>query len=625
MRVRSFGVNNYKSFSASDHVELEAGFNVVVGQNNVGKTALAEALSLRFEDKPHRSPETVPIPSAEPRSGSNVQVVFELDGEELVGLLGRESPEFHVPLETRNVDGIDLQDEARKFVEAVSGTVLVEGIYGPDGLKSAHVAAYGGRLSASAGSVRSMKFRADVARGSLNLSSKDMVTVGVPATLPLIAARVLRERVYNFQAERTNAGEAPAQHAEELAPDASNLVQCLHTLQSNVARFRRLNGLVSEIFPEIQQVTVPLTPMGRARVVVWTFDPASEREDLAVPLSESGTGVGHVLAMLFVVLTAEYPRTIIIDEPQSYLHPGAVRKLMGILKHYQRHRHQYVITTHSPAVITAADPRRILLVGKKGAESTVRAIDAAEARNQSLLLKEVGARLSDVFGADNVLWVEGPTEEECFPLVLSEMLGRPLLGTKILAVMSTGDLEGRRSRDAYRLYNRLSQGGGLVPPAVGFVFDREGRTDKDLADLDRESGGLVAFLPRRMYENYLLKPSAIASVASGVEGFRQDSIEAGEVAVWIEENGGAPKYSKGGTEGPFLESLAWLAEVDAARLLKDLFDELSESRVAYDKIVHGAALTRWLCENEPEDLQEVANIIVERLDRGEAPQAECTE
>lgn len=618
MRVKSFGVNNYKSFSSSGQVELEAGFNVVVGQNNVGKTALAEAFSLRFEDKPHRSLETVLIPSAEPKPGSNVQVVFELDGKELIGLLGRESPEFHVPLEDRNGGNINLQNEARKFVEAVSGKVFVEGIYGPDGLKSARVAGYGGHLSALSGHVRSMKFRADVSSGELDLSSEDTVTVGVPATLPLIAAKVLRERIYYFQAERMNVGEAPVQHAEELASNASNLVQCLHTLQSNVARFGRLNSLVGEIFPEIQQVTVPLTPMGRARIDVWTIEPASEREDLAVPLAESGTGVGHVLAMLFVVLTAEYPRTIIIDEPQSYLHPGAVRKLMGILKHYQRHRHQYVITTHSPAVITAADPQRVLLVGKEGAESTVQVIDAAEARDQSLLLKEVGARLSDVFGADNVLWVEGPTEEECFPLILSEVAERPLLGTKILAVMSTGDLEGRRSRDAYRIYNRLSRGGGPVPPAVGFVFDREGRDNKGREDLYRESGGLVAFLPRRMYENYLLNPGAIAEVASDIEGFREDGVTATEVREWIEGHGGGPKYSKEDAEDPLLESPAWLAEVNAARLLKDLFDDLSESRVEYDKIAHGTALTRWLCENKPEDLQEVAELLREQLDNGEA-------
>ena len=29
----------------------------------------------------------------------------------------------------------------------------------------------------------------------------------------------------------------------------------------------------------------------------------------------------------------------------------------------------------------------------------------------------VGARLSDVFGMDNIIWVEGETDEECFPMI----------------------------------------------------------------------------------------------------------------------------------------------------------------------------------------------------------------
>ena len=60
---------------------------------------------------------------------------------------------------------------------------------------------------------------------------------------------------------------------------------------------------------------------------------------------------------------------------------------------------------------------------------------------------------------------------------------------------------------------------------------------------------------------------------------------------------------------------SWLADVDAARLLKDLFDELSESRVAYDKVAHGFVLTRWLCENAPDDLREVAELIEHRLNK----------
>jgi predicted ATPase len=61
VRIRTFRVVNYKSFVDSGELRLEPGFNVIVGRNNVGKTALAEAVGLHLlTDKPHRSLRTVP-------------------------------------------------------------------------------------------------------------------------------------------------------------------------------------------------------------------------------------------------------------------------------------------------------------------------------------------------------------------------------------------------------------------------------------------------------------------------------------------------------------------------------------------------------------------------------------
>ena len=70
MRIENFRVVNYKSFADSGEMRLKPSFNVIVGRNNVGKTALAEAVSLRFQAKPHRSLKTVG--RCTPRIGSYV-------------------------------------------------------------------------------------------------------------------------------------------------------------------------------------------------------------------------------------------------------------------------------------------------------------------------------------------------------------------------------------------------------------------------------------------------------------------------------------------------------------------------------------------------------------------------
>ena len=248
-------------------------------------------------------------------------------------------------------------------------------------------------------------------------------------------ANILRERIYFFRAERLNISQSTFGAQSALEPNASNLAQVLNVLQSsNPARFRRLNQHVSTIFPEIKGITIPPGPSGnQVQILVWSIDPETERQDLAIPLSESGTGIGQVLAMLYVVLTAEYPRTIIIDEPQSFLNPGAIRKLIEILKQYPQH--QFIITTDSPEVVSMINPQTLFLLRKVEAETKIEQLDSTETQDQKLLLSEVGARLSDVFGADNILWVEGATEELCFPLIVEKALQRPLQGTKIIGVI----------------------------------------------------------------------------------------------------------------------------------------------------------------------------------------------
>ena len=43
MRISSFKIKNYKSFLEPEKITFDKGFNLIIGQNNVGKTALLEA------------------------------------------------------------------------------------------------------------------------------------------------------------------------------------------------------------------------------------------------------------------------------------------------------------------------------------------------------------------------------------------------------------------------------------------------------------------------------------------------------------------------------------------------------------------------------------------------------
>jgi ABC-type cobalamin/Fe3+-siderophores transport system ATPase subunit len=592
MHISSLKVSNYKSIHCPDEISLSKGFNIIVGKNNSGKTALAEASTLRIDDKPHRSEETIPHRGANHLESSEVQVELSLEGSEIRRLLVDRGRPFRVPMDSDE----NAKNRGERFLRVIEGSNEIHALIDGSGNVETEVSAPNG------------------ARIEVDLEGRTLEPTSTKSSnhqYPRILVEEVRKRIYQFDAERLGVGQCSMGDNDDLRSDSSNLAEVLHVLQSrNRVKFEHFNELVSRVLTNVKEVRTQPTQDGRSvEVRVWNVDPETERDDLTIPLEESGTGVGQVLAILYVVLTSEQPRTIIVDEPQSFLHPGALRRLIGIMK--QHPRHQYILTTHAPSVITASDPDTLLLTRLEGVETKVDELNVSEAQDLRRTLAEVGARLSDVFGADNILWVEGRTEEECFPMILERVAEKPLLGTQILGVRQTGDLEGRQAAEAFQIYEKLSEGRGLRPPAVGFIFDCEDRSEQDLDDLRRRGDGKIRFIGRRMYENYVLNSESIAAVLTELD-LDGEEYSSNEVRTWIESHAGDYDTDHDfGTED-------WEAEVDGASLLEDLFVDLSDTRVEFEKVRDNAKLTEWLIENEPEALTELAELLSDVLGRGDS-------
>jgi hypothetical protein len=607
--ITSAKIRSYKNFLETQTFHLSPGFNVIVGQNNAGKTALIEALSLGFENVPHRSLATVPNRMVSPPGPSAVEMQILFDKKELLEIFADSLKSVVIFLRKNETSRAVIQ-----FPKAILDDPRLNFQYtGQRIFREAWFQGYG-KLSDSEPAVL---FGVTRNGTEIDFVSKGVVPVNSQHLTVNKLVRLVRERIYLFRAERMNIGLSAFGHGSALATNAVNLPEVLSVLQAtNPSRFQRFNQHVRAIFPHITQIAIVPRPDHQLEILTWTIPVETERDDLAVPLTQSGTGVSQVLAILYVVMTAEFPQILLIDEPQSFLHPGAIRKLIEILK-VEYPQHQYVLTTHSPHVISAANPGTLLLVKRGADQSVVEPISTAAAKEMNSVLSDVGVRISDVFGADNIIWVEGPTEEHCFPLILQYVAQRPLLGTALLAVEHTGDFETRKADVAERyfaIYARLSEGTGLVPPALAFIFDLEGRSPEQLDELRRRGKEKVHFLPRRLYENYLLDADAIAACVSEIDGFREEPVASAEIERWIGRLQWEKKYV--GRDIPENERSddLWVRDVHGARLLADLYADLSDQRVTYQKTTHSVALTRWLIEHKPEMFREIADMLSRILD-----------
>lgn len=619
MRMSSFRVQNYKSFRDSGQLDFSGGFNVVVGENNVGKTALLEALSLAAPAKPHKSPATAPRYGTPVNQITQIEVRFVLSGAEARDLLLENGAGFSLPIPAHGAGNVAAF--ANAFCDELFGLSEIEFfikletrvgqavIISPSRYPS--FGRYSAKPLAHPNAQREyLRMQVDPSRTRFvhvsGVHNHDAEEIGCVLT------KLIEKRIYVFRAERLGVDSSPFGLNEILTPDAANLPEVLNQLQSrNPARFKRFNEFVHRVFPSIWWVSVrpKVGAQNALELGIWLDDPTTEREDLVIPLSEGGTGVGQVLAILYVVLNANYSRTIVIDEPNSFLHPGATRKLIEIMRQFPMH--QYIISTHSPEVLAATNLSTLSLLTWNGGETKIERLDALQIGDLERTLSAVGARLSDVFGAEKILWVEGQTEERCFRLIVEKLLRVPLTDTEILAVKDTGDLESKKpsAKLIWEIYERLSKGRTLLPRAVAFEFDREGRADNQIRDLEKRSKGMVHFLPRRTYENYLIHGRALSAVLmQELEDEAQGCSEV-EIVAWLENAGGDSKYYKGECSTGFLRDSEWLSDVNGARLLAGLFLSQSGGKVEYRKIIHSVALTEWLIENDPNALSGLAKFI----------------
>ena len=409
---------------------------------------------------------------------------------------------------------------------------------------------------------------------------------------PWIAQGILGS-FYAFQAERLNIGISDVNAITELAPNGQNLAQVLHKLREDNQKFQEYVKCVSAVLPNIAQVIPTIISSNQVEVKIAFYSEGIDRPDLLFGLNECGTGVSQVLCILYVAITSRSPTTIIIDEPNSFLHPGASKKLIEVLKTYSRH--QYIISTHSPELIQVADPEQLLLTSWSVDGSKITSIDRRDVHAIRIALGELGVNLSDLFGYDQVIWVEGQTEASVFPLILEHRNCRLRNGTAFVPLRATGDILSNQKEAFFDIYNAVTSTNSVLPAALAFSLDSESLSELQKEDINRRSNGITKFLPRKTFENYLLHPKAIVALFES----KGKTIEEGIV---LEQFVLAQKKEP--------NQQIWLETVDGAKLISSLFKSASGNEFIYRKVEHGAWLGAWILKNDPDHLRDLCDYVL---------------
>lgn len=575
MRLVEVSLAGFQSYAVAQRLELEPDITLLVGRNNVGKSAMLRALASFGE------------PQQGARSDFALELTWDVPAQQVLERLRsqRHLPEIADPLEAR--------DEHRLRVK-------YEPTPPPPAADQQIDATY---LDATSLSLLDVGWHAE-GRAGFTAGWTSGPLQGATGTHELGAlARELAERVRHVAPRIIDPGRRGVRQVPRLAPDSRNLVDVVAYLQAHdpVGGFPAVVNFMRDAFPEIATISVPTDEQqGMGEVVVFF-----QGRNAPTPLRLCGSGVEQLLALSVGVVSASPGHIFLIDEPQAYLHPHAERALLRFIR--DRNEHQYLIATHSHVLLNSQPLSAARMVSMEGGWTII-----TRAPAQQSMLSQLGVTAAALGLADHLLWVEGPSEEEVVRVLLASDVRAERLGLAVRRMPHGASrfaaTRAKQTEAAYAFLKELSTAVLPLPLGMTFVFDLDEKDERERSRISDASRGLARFLPVRELENLFLDEDLLTSViAERAANAAVDVPSRGAVVdrlkALVADTDNARLFPPGGPPGDPLRTVKGSAVLDA------LFWEFV--RRPYDKVRDGRALAEHALETAPDLLQPLADILDE--------------
>jgi predicted ATP-dependent endonuclease of OLD family len=432
MKLKSITLENFRSFKDPVAIKGLSDVNVFIGANNAGKSNIIEALryvQFLVDNNQLKSYKEM-VFDGDIRSEIRIQLIFSLSEDE------RKEMVKELFLDNPNVRVHDFLES--KFLH----DILLDVILGVKGIKQETIAI----TNVVNGYLQIVRCRNDGKRlrcQFLGLSEKCknarleniasglrpestrspsinwmiLNTIGINDTqiehklISLIRAYV--KGWFWLQPVREATPDAPLGEQTLMHSTGNNVVQVLFTLQNNDRRsIARIQNEFLTIIPEIQRVDARLKG-GNSIVTIEENNLDSIRD-----LRNVSSGLTQSLILASGILSNREVYAFLIEEPESHLHARSQRRLFETMKKEAENK-QFFLTTHSTIFSSCDEKGSTYLVTKRNGASAVRKIQEPE---EFKLVKEcLGHRNSDLFGDECVVFIEGDSEENAFPIIAKSL------------------------------------------------------------------------------------------------------------------------------------------------------------------------------------------------------------
>jgi AAA domain, putative AbiEii toxin, Type IV TA system len=220
----------------------------------------------------------------------------------------------------------------------------------------------------------------------------------------------------------------------------------------------------------------------------------------------AGDGIQIWLQLLLHIYRAQYLPTLVLDEPEVFLHPDLQRRLVRLLDSLET---QIILATHSTEVLAEAERRAILWVDKTQ-RAAVRAPEhAALTELDTALGTAFNLAMAKALRARGVLFVEGK-DTKLLKRLAETLRISSLSDETTLAIVPMNGFSKWDRAQAFGWFLREFLGNSVKALVL---LDRDYRTNTQVSDVVAEFATVdvhVHVWKKKELESYLLIPSAIA-------------------------------------------------------------------------------------------------------------------
>ena len=295
-----------------------------------------------------------------------------------------------------------------------------------------------------------------------------------------------------------------------------------------------------------------------------------------------GFGFQIWLQIMTHALRARDATMIVMDEPETYMHPTLQRDLLNFLRDLGS---DCLLATHSSELVAEAERTEIVVVDK-AKQSGKRLGSGAHVGALRALGSRFNFALTDVLRQRVAILVEGESDLRYLKLLGSRLSSKMLSGTRIPPLMALG---GHRPDDAINIARAMKS---LIGPDVrlAVVLDRDYRSDNEVEDLEYElmkEFDVAHVLRRKEIENYFVTPGVIAKTleARAGENGQERGIDAVALLVSITEDLRADAESQCLTRFVDYEAKS-RSGVDRSTLTKEAIERFRSGWLTLDQRLH---------------------------------------